>query len=129
MLLILIPEARPEVGERNISRATGVRRQEVGRLPDSAAGTGHIDRVARRVRGIHRNRTHLARGTGDCCRANRRPLLTRQSIGLAEREDAETIAGVVATLLAQARGWQRLLEAQRPAVESYPHCHCPKSNC
>ena len=75
MLLMLIPEARPEVGERNISRAAGIRRQEIGRLPDPSAGSGHIDGVARRVGGIHRDRTHLARGTGDCRRAHRRPLL------------------------------------------------------
>ena len=52
--------ARAEVGERDISRTTGVSRQEVGRLPDPAAGAGHIDRVARRVRRIHSDRTDLA---------------------------------------------------------------------
>ena len=111
MLLILIPELRSEVGERNISWAAGVRRQEVGRLPDPTAGAGHIDGVTRGVRGIHRNCAHLARGTSDRRRAYRRPLFARQPVGLTQREDTEATADVVATLLAQSRGWQRLLEA------------------
>ena len=46
-----------------------------------------------------------------------RPLLARQGVGPAQREDAEAGADVVAARLAQARGRQRLLEGQRPAIE------------
>ena len=81
--------ARPEVGERNISRAAGIRRQEVGRLPDPAAGAGHIDGVAGGVRRIDGDRTHLARGTGDRRRTDGRPLFARQPVGLTQREDIE----------------------------------------
>ena len=40
-----------EVGERNPGRARGAGREEVGRLPDAAAGAGGVDRVARGVGG------------------------------------------------------------------------------
>ena len=46
-----------------------------------------------------------------------RPLVARQCIGLAQREDAEADAGLIAARLAQTRGRQRLLETQRPAVD------------
>ena len=53
-------------------------------------------------------------------RADRRPVLARQRVGLAQREDPEAGADVVAARLAQAGGRQRLLEGQRPAVEACP---------
>ena len=40
---------RAEVGERNPGWAAGTGREEVGRLPDAAAGAGGVDRVARGV--------------------------------------------------------------------------------
>ena len=43
---------RAEVGERDVGRAARVGRQEVGRLPDAAAGTGDVHGVARGVGGI-----------------------------------------------------------------------------
>ena len=75
MLLMLISGGRAEVGERNIRRAAGIGRQEIGRFPDSSAGSCHIDRVAGGVGRIHCNCTDLASGTSDCRRAHRRPLL------------------------------------------------------
>ena len=50
--------------------------------------------------------------------AYRRPLFARQSIGLTQREDGETLADVVAALGTQARSRQRLLEAEGPTAES-----------
>ena len=53
--------AGPEVGERDPGRAGGVGREEVGGLPDAAAGTGRIDGVARRVGRIDRQARDTAR--------------------------------------------------------------------
>ena len=53
---------RAEVGERNPGRARGAGREEVGRLPDAAAGTGGVDRVARGVGGVDGQAGHPARG-------------------------------------------------------------------
>ena len=108
----LIPGRRAEVRKRNISRAAGIGRQKIGRLPDSATGSRHINCVARRVGWIHCDRTHLTGGTRDRRWTDRRPLFARQTIGLTQREDGETSADVVASLRAQSRGRQRLLEAQ-----------------
>ena len=42
-------DGRAEVGQRDVGRAAGAGRQEVGRLPDAAAGAGDVDGVARGV--------------------------------------------------------------------------------
>ena len=70
MLLMLMPEGRAEIGQRDVGRAVGAGRQEVGRLPDAAAGAGDVDGVARRVGGIdRRSLTDLARGRHRCRRS------------------------------------------------------------
>ena len=52
---------RAEVGQRDLGRAAGAGRQEVGRLPDAAAGAGDVDGVARGVGGIDRQAADPAR--------------------------------------------------------------------
>ena len=101
-----------EVGQRDVSRAIGVGRQEVGRLPDAAAGASHVDGVARGVGGVDGDRADLAGVARDRRRADRRPLFARERIGLAQCKNTETGIGVIAAGLAQARGRQRLLETQ-----------------
>ena len=90
---MLTAGGRAEVGERDPGRAVGVGRQEVGRLPDSAAGTGRVDRVARGIGGIDRRPAPTdAAGPAPADRrrrADRCPRLARQGVGLAEREDTE----------------------------------------
>ena len=54
---------RAEVGERNPGRARGAGREEVGRLPDAAAGAGGVDRVARGVGRVDGQAGDLARGS------------------------------------------------------------------
>ena len=51
-------------------------------------------------------------------RADRCPGLGRQRVGRGQVEDAETGVDVIGAGHAQARGRQRLLEAERPTVES-----------
>ena len=118
MLLMSMLEAGTEVGKRYVRRASGISREEIRRLPDSATGPCYIHRVAGSVGWIHGDRTDLAGGTVDWRRANRRPLLTGQTIGLAEREDAEALGGVITAVFAQPRGRERLLKAQRPTAEN-----------
>ena len=122
MLLMLMPADGAEVGEGDPGRPVGVGGQEVGGLPDAAAGAGGVDGVTRGVGGIHRDRADLARPPLplvllDRRRADRRPGFAREGVGLAEREDPEAGGDVIAAGLAQAGGRQRLLEAQRPTVE------------
>ena len=119
---------RAEVGQRDVGRAAGVGRQEVGRLPDAAAGAADVDRVARGVGRVDRQAADAGR-TAPVIDAGPTAVhcLARQRVGLAQREDAEAGADVVAARLAQARGRQRLLEAQRPAVETYRRSRCPTS--
>ena len=59
-------------------------------------------------------------------RPNRRPLLTGQTIGLAEREDTEALGRVITAVFAQARGREWLLEAQRPPAENTGFARVPE---
>ena len=54
-------ERRAEVGQRDVGWAVGVGRQEVGRLPDAAAGAGDVDRVARWIGRVDRQRRRSGR--------------------------------------------------------------------
>ena len=89
------PMLTPEVGPKSVSGIQvgprGAGRQEVGRLPDAAAGAAGVDRVARGIGGVDRQPGDPARGvaaraaraSADRRRADRRPCLTREGVDLA----------------------------------------------
>ena len=78
MLAMLMAALGAEVGQGDPGRPAGAGREEVGRLPDAAAGAADVDRVARGVGGIHGDGVDLAGLVGARGRADRRPGLARQ---------------------------------------------------
>ena len=89
------PMLMPKVGPKSVSGIVGrpvrVGRQEVGRLPDAAAGAADVDRVARGVRRVD-GQAADAPGVAaavDRRRADGRPGAAGQRVGRVHREDAE----------------------------------------
>ena len=97
-----------------------VRKLVVFQMPPLAAG--NVDRVARGVGRVDRMIADLTGGAGDRSRSDSRPGLDSKGIGLAQSVKIRKLA-LTSSLpgSAQARGRQRLLEGQRPAIETCRH--------
>ena len=123
-------ERRAKIREWNVRRAGGVRCQEVRRLPDAAAGTCHVDRIARGVGWVDRESTDPPRASAtldsvppepppppiDAGPTDVHAWLDSATVWLSVKMP-EARVGLVTTWFTESRGRHRLLEGERPTVQ------------
>ena len=107
----------PEVGERDVGGSAGA--EEVGGLPDTAAGPADVDGVSRgvgRIDGQAGDSSGVVAGAdGGWTRGS--PVAAGQRVGGVHREDAEIGGELVGDGLAEAGFDEWLLDRERPAVD------------